>query len=143
MVLAALGSKQEVKAQHNSELDEVFELYCCMGYTLKEAADEIGVKYSTLKTWAWEAGVSFEKDTRKTRYLPQSIEYEGQEYTVTDLAKMHNIKRETLKNRLANGWGIKEALSTPVIEGNWKQRLSKDKSTSGVDIGRLWLRGKL
>ena len=143
MALDQLGSQQEVRSQYNSELDEVFELYCCMGYTLREAADEIGVKYSTLKTWAWEAGVSFEKDTRKTRYLPHKIEYEGREYTVTELARLHGIKRETLKNRLGNGWGIKEALSTPVVEGNWKQRLSKDKSRDGLDIGRLWLRGKL
>ena len=142
--MVALGSKREVKAQHNTEdLEEVFELYLFMGYTLREAAEELGIKYSTLKTWAWEAGYRFNKDISRERYRPRLVEYEGKEYTITGLAKLHGMNRVTLKNRLANGWGMKEALSKPVTQGNYKQRQGRDREPTGTDMQSLWLRGKI
>jgi len=141
--LAQLGSKQEVQKQHNSEMEEVFELYLNLGYTLREAAEEIGVKLSTLKTWAWEADVSFAKDTNTRRYLPNYIDHKGKQWTVKDLAAFHGLTRSALSTRLRNGWTLEAALKQPIRAGNYMPRKGKDKSTDGVDTGRLWLRGKL
>lgn len=141
--MVALGSKQELRAQHNSDLEEVFELYLFMGYTMREAADELGVKYSTLKTWAWEAGVTLHKDNSRERYRPTILEYKGKEYNLTELAKAHGMTRETLKNRLANDWDLEKALTIPVTQGNYKPRIGRDREPTGTDIQSLWLRGKL
>ena len=137
------SSKVEVCSQHNSELDEVFELFINMGYTVKEAAQEMEVSYLTLKTWAWSEGASFVKDTSKARYLPHYVEFEGERYTITGLAKKLGMSRHTLSNRLKNGWDLMDAITTPVKEGNYKPRSGRDKSIEGIDLGRLWLRGKL
>jgi len=134
--------KQRLTKQLNTDADEIFEMYRSMGYTLRETADELEVKYSTLKTWAWKAGVKFNEVRDPNDYLPKKIKYKGSQYTVSELAKMAGISRSVVSDRLRNGWSVERAVTTP-LQPRREPSKGKDKSTEGVDIGRLWLRGKL
>lgn len=42
------------------------------------------------------------------------ITYKGQNHTVTEWARLYNIKPPSLRNRLRKGWDFEKALTTPV-----------------------------
>lgn len=136
--------KKRLTERYNAELSETFESYRLMGYTLRETAEELDVKYTTLKTWAWEAGVKFKEHRDHEDFLPKRVKYKGKEYTIAELARLNGMSRRTLSGRLRNGWSIEAAVETPVRNRTeMAQAKGKDKSRDGLDTGRLWLRGKL
>lgn len=134
--------KQRIVDQLNTEVDEIFEMYRTMGYTLRETANELDIKYSTLKTWAWKAGVKFNVERDPNEYLPKKIKYKGKYHTVAELAKQAGLDRRVVSDRLRNGWSVEKAVTTPLQERR-PPSVGKDKSRDGLDMGRLWLRGKL
>ena len=136
--------RKAIAERYNASLGDTIKLYAAMGYTLREASDELGIKYSTLKTWAWNIDVKFDEHRDPSDYLPRSIEYEGGEYTVTDLAKKFGLPRSVVSDRLRNGWPVDKAVTRDVAHPSYSivKAEGRDKSRLGVDLGRLWLRGK-
>ena len=45
--------------RYNCSQEEIITLFSLRGYTLRETAKALDVKYSTLKTQAWELGIHF------------------------------------------------------------------------------------
>ena len=74
-----------LKERYNCETKEILQLFALRGYTLRETADRLEMKYSTLKTQAWELGISFKPLTEVDR-RPAHIVYQGKEYLIKDLA---------------------------------------------------------
>lgn len=143
MELNVASTKQEISLRYNADLCEVFELFSRRGFTLRETAERLRVNPSSLKTWAWREGIKFAPDRNKARYLPHYIDYQGSRYTLSSLATKCGVNRKTLSTRIGNGWSIEEATTTPVRAGIYKHRLGHDRELTGLDAGRLWLRGKL
>jgi hypothetical protein len=137
--------QRKVSSRYNASLSDIIKMYADMGYTLREASEELNLKYSTLKTWAWTMDVKFVEHREPSDYLPRAIEYEGEEYTVTDLAKKFGLPRSVVSDRLRNGWPVEKAVTRGVAYTRRcvPHSAGSDKSTDGMDIGRLWLRGKL
>lgn len=61
--------------------------------------------------WATKAE---QANNRRNNHI---IEYNGEKYTLREIARKHGLIDTTLKARLNNGWDIEEALSTPAIIG--------------------------
>ena len=137
--------QKKVSSRYNASLGDIIKMYASMGYTLREASEELNLKYSTLKTWAWSRDVKFVEHREASDYLPRSIEYNGGDYTVTDLAKKFGLPRSVVSDRLRNGWSVEDAVTRCVAHTRHyvPHANGSDKSTNGIDIGRLWLRGKL
>ena len=142
MVLAQLRKK--ISNRYNASLSDIIRMYADMGYTIREASEELNLKYSTLKTWAWSRDVKFVEYRNPSDYLPKAIEYDGVEYTVTDLAKKFDLPRSIVSDRLRNGWPVEEAVTRVVahVKHHVPHNVGSDKSTDGMDVGRMWLRGK-
>lgn len=136
--------RKKISNRYNASLGDIIRMYASMGYTLREASEELNLKYSTLKTWAWTRNVKFLEHRDPSDYLPRAIEYNGMEYTVTDLAKKFGLPRSVVSDRLRNGWPVEEAVTRGVahVRHYVPHSVGSDKSTDGMDIGRLWLRGK-
>jgi DNA mismatch repair ATPase MutL len=130
-----------LKERYNCETKEILQLFALRGYTLRETADRLEMKYSTLKTQAWELGISFKPLTEVDR-RPAHIVYQGKEYLIKDLAAEHGMKMKTLSDRLRYGWTAEQAVTTPVRDGNWTHREGTDREPTGTDITSIWLRKK-
>ena len=120
---------------------EILTLFSLRGFTLRETAERLGVKYSTLKTQAWELKIHFNPDTEVDR-RPAHVMYEGKEYMIKDLAEEHSMNWKTLSDRLRYGWTAEQAVSIPVREGNWTHREGQDREPTGTDVTSMWLRKK-
>ena len=130
-----------LKERYNCETQEILQLFAMRGYTLRETADRLEIKYSSLKTQAWELGIHFTPVDDVNR-SPDPIMYEGKEYLIKDLAAAHGMKLKTLSDRLRYGWTAEQAVTTPVRMGNWKHRDGKDREPTGTDITSIWLKKK-
>ena len=128
-----------LKERYNCETKEILQLFSLRGYTLRETADRLGMKYSTIKTQAWELGIEFHngKDAIDRTHR---VTYNGIEYTTKELADMSGIPRKTLSDRLRYGWTAEQAMTTPVRDGNWMHREGTDRTPTGTDITSIWLR---
>lgn len=49
------------------------------------------------------------------------LTYGDKTYTMSELAKLYNIKYDTLKQRLKSGWNLELALKQEVVDGNRKK----------------------
>jgi len=127
--------------RYNCSRKEIITLFSLRGYTLRETAKALGMKYSTLKTQAWELGIKFTPITDVDR-SPAHIVYKGKEYRIKDLAADHGMSRKTLSDRLRYGWTAEQAVTTPVRGGNWTHREGTDREPTGTDITSMWLRKK-
>lgn len=65
----------------------------------------------------WVSKMEQSNNTRQVK----NIVYKGKEYTITELARMYNINRGSLANRLKNGWSVNDALNETYDN---KERLS-------------------
>lgn len=54
------------------------------------------------------------KEQANNKRTNRIVEYNGEKYTVTQLAKKANIKKTTLKERLNMGWSVKDAVEKPI-----------------------------
>jgi hypothetical protein len=97
------------------------------------------VKYSTLKTQAWELKIHFNPDEKVDR-RPAHVKYQGKEYMIKDLANEHGMSWKTLSDRLRYGWTAEQAVTIPVRDGNWTYREGTDREPTGTDITSMWLR---
>ena len=125
--------------RYNCSREEIITLYSLRGFTLRETAEALDMKYSTLKTQAWELGIRFTPITEVDR-SPAHIVYKGKEYMIKDLAAEHDMSWKTLSDRLRYGWTAEQAVTTPVRMGNWTHREGKDREPTGTDITSIWLR---
>ncbi len=41
------------------------------------------------------------------------VRYNGREYTLAQLSKLHGVAPSAINNRLLNGWKLEDAISTP------------------------------
>jgi len=130
-----------LKERYNCETKEILQLFAMRGYTLRETASRLEMKYSTLKTQAWKLGINFAAVSDVNR-RPAHIVYQGKEYMIKDLAAEHGMKRRTLSDRLRYGWTAEQAVTTPVRDGNWTHREGTDREPTGTDITSIWLRKK-
>ena len=120
--------REKVIGQHNSDLDEILIDLSKKGYTLREAANVLSLKYDTLKHWAAHFEVKF------------PTEYAVRHEAIKALAKKYNINPTTVSDRLRNGWELEDALKTPVRQGNWTYR--KQRETKITTVSQYWLRRK-
>ena len=139
--VATRRSHNYLRERYNCSHKEIITLFSLRGYTLRETAKALDMKYSTLKTQAWELNIHFAPDKRVNR-LPKEISYNGKVWMVKDLAKEHNMNWKTLSDRLRYGWTAEEAVTTPVRDGNWTHREGRDREPTGTDITSIWLRKK-
>ena len=109
------------------------------GYTLRETAERLEMKYSTIKTQAWELGIEF-LNGKDAINRSQRVIYNGVDHTIKELASMSGIPRKTLSDRLRYGWTAEQAMTTPVRDGNWTHREGQDREPTGTDITSMWLR---
>ena len=125
--------------RYNCSRKEIITLFSMRGFTLRETAEALDMKYSTLKTQAWELGIKF-APMQAVGFCPAHIVYEGKEYMIKDLAAEHDMSWKTLSDRLRYGWTTEQAVTTPVRQGNWTHREGKDRQPTGTDITSIWLR---
>ncbi len=82
--------------------------------SLPDWCDELGLDASTIRAriqaygWDTERALT-EKIKNETRYF----EYDGQYYTIKELADKYNVCKFLLKNRFNQGWSVQKALTTP------------------------------
>ena len=50
----------------------------------------------------------------------KTVEYRGENYTISELAEVCNLPPRTLYSRLKNGWSVDDATTTPVRFNNQK-----------------------
>jgi|TARA_R110000782_G_scaffold196346_1_gene285664 hypothetical protein len=99
------------------------------------------MKYSTLKTQAWNLGIQF-NNGKDAIDRTHRVTYQGVDYTTKELSDMSGIPRKTLMDRLRYGWTAEQAMTTPVRMGNWTHREGTDREPTGTDITSIWLRKK-
>jgi len=138
-LVAKRRSHNYLRERYNCSHKEIITLFAMRGYTLRETAKALDMKYSTLKTQAWGLGISFKPLTEVDR-SPGHIMYQGREYLIKDLAADHGMKMKTLSDRLRYGWTAEQAVTTPVRDGNWTHREGTDREPTGTDITSIWLR---
>lgn len=89
-------------------------------HVLKEWAEILGIKYTTLYTRMHRGGLSFEEAIKEDPYN-RLVEYNGTKKSLKELASLSNIPYSTLLTRLnKHKWTLEEALNTP-----YKGRRSK------------------
>lgn len=49
-------------------------------------------------------------------YSKQIYEYQGVEYSISQLSRQFNIRRDILSRRLKSGWSVEKAVNTPTRE---------------------------
>ena len=130
-----------LRDRYNCSQEEIITLFSLRGYTLRETAKALDVKYSTLKTQAWELGITF-NNGKDAINRAHRVTYQGVDYTTKELSDMSGIPRKTLMDRLRYGWTAEQAMTTPVRMGNWTHREGKDREPTGTDITSIWLRKK-
>ncbi len=70
----------------------------------------------------------------KSNFKPLLYWYKDKQYTISEIAKMSNLKRHTVCWRLANGWSVEDTMSTPTrIIGSKSKRI---KSNVTVNISQ-------
>jgi len=141
------GSVQLVKRRprkllnerYNCEMAEILGLFALRGYTLRETADRLEIKYSTLKTQAWELDIKFTSG-RSAIDRKHKVTFQGREMGIKELADEHSMNWQTLSDRLRYGWTAEEAVTTPIRMGNWTHREGTDREPTGTDVTSIWLR---
>ena len=98
----------------------------------------IGCEIFTLKTQAWELGITF-NNGKDAIDRSNRVTYQGVDYTTKEL-DMSGVPRKTLMDRLRYGWTAEQAMTTPVRMGNWTHRDGRDREPTGTDITSIWLR---
>jgi lambda repressor-like predicted transcriptional regulator len=121
------------------ETAEILTLFSLRGFTLRETAERLGVKYSTLKTQAWELKIRF-TDGSGAIDRKHTVTYKGKEMGIKELADQHGMSWKTLSDRLRYGWTAEQAVTIPVRHGNWTYREGTDREPTGTDITSMWLR---
>ena len=130
-----------LKERYNCETKEILQLFSLRGYTLRETANALEMKYSTLKTQAWELNIKF-KNGSSTIDRHRKVMFHGREVGIKELADENNMNWKTLSDRLRYGWTAEEAVIQPVRGGNWTHREGTDREPTGTDITSIWLRKK-
>ena len=139
--MATRRSHNYLRERYNCETKEILQLFALRGYTLRETADALDMKYSTLKTQAWNLGIQF-NNGKDAIDRTHRVTYQGVDYTTKELSDMSGIPRKTLMDRLRYGWTAEQAMTTPVRMGNWTHREGTDREPTGTDITSIWLRKK-
>tara|TARA_B110000208_G_scaffold86020_1_gene108956 strand:- start:302 stop:730 length:429 start_codon:yes stop_codon:yes gene_type:complete len=139
--VATRRSHNYLRERYNCETKEILQLFALRGYTLRETADALDMKYSTLKTQAWNLGIQF-NNGKDAIDRTHRVTYQGVDYTTKELSDMSGIPRKTLMDRLRYGWTAEQAMTTPVRMGNWTHREGTDREPTGTDITSIWLRKK-
>ena len=139
--MATRRSHNYLRERYNCETKEILQLFALRGYTLRETADALDMKYSTLKTQAWNLGIQF-NNGKDAIDRTHRVTYQGVDYTTKELSDMSGIPRKTLMDRLRYGWTAEQAMTTPVRMGNWTYREGTDREPTGTDITSIWLRKK-
>jgi len=138
-LVAKRRSHNYLRERYNCSHEEIITLFSMRGYTLRETAQALDMKYSTLKTQAWKLGIKF-TPVDMPGFNPANVIYQGKEYLIKDLASEHGMKMKTLSDRLRYGWTAEQAVTTPVRDGNWTHREGTDREPTGTDITSIWLR---
>lgn len=128
-----------LEARYNCSVAEILQFFAMRGFTLRESAERLDMKYSTIKTQAWELGIVF-NNGKGSIDRSHRITYNGEEYTIKELAELSGIPRKTLSDRLRYGWSVEQALNEPVREGNWHHREGRDREPQAGDVESVWLR---
>ena len=87
--------------------------------TIPEWAQRIGVKEATLRKrlirpgWTVERAISAPDEKSDKGRGGMMVQFNGKEMTVAKMAKEHGIPRSLLRNRIAAGWTVEKALTTP------------------------------
>ena len=128
-----------LRERYNCETSEILQLFALRDYTLRETADALEMKYSTLKTQAWELNIQF-KNGSATIDRNHKVSVDGREVGIKELADEYHMNWKTLSDRLRYGWTAEEAITTPIRNGNWMHREGQDRTPTGTDITSIWLR---
>ncbi len=80
---------------------------------LKEWAETLGIKYTTLYNRIYRSGLSFEEAIKDDPFNRQ-INIDGESHTLKEWCDIYNIKFQTVINRIhKHHWDIKDAITIP------------------------------
>ena len=72
---------------------------------------------------------------RKNTSFCRKIEYRGETYTLSDLARKVGMKRETIANRLDYGWSVEDAVNKPIeIHNGWKPKRKESEDPMKIKV---------
>ena len=128
-----------LRDRYNCDTSVILQFFALRGFTLREAAERLDMKYSTIKTQAWELGIVF-RNGKGAIDRHHRVTYLGKEYTIRELSEFSGIPRKTLSDRLRYGWGVEQAIGEPVRHGNWIHRDGRDREPKPHDAESIWLR---
>lgn len=71
-----------------------------------------------------------QKEQQNNKRSNRIIEYDGEKYTLTQLAERFGIRRTTLKERLNMGWSVEDAVNRPIRKRTKRWRPSDMRKES-------------
>lgn len=86
------------------------------GYTEKLTIDRIDVNGDYCPENCRWSTYLVQQNNRRNNHI---IEYQGKEYTVSELARKHDVSPTLVSGRLRKGWSIEEALSKEDFRGKY------------------------
>lgn len=75
------------------------------------------------KGWSIEENLKIKPGILKNHGKEYLYEYKGKKYTLRKLAEMNGLTKNALVKRLQNGWGLYEAIETPLVIRNKKKEV--------------------
>jgi len=128
-----------LRDRYNCDTSVILQFFALRGFTLREASERLGIKYSTIKTRAWELGIVFQNG-KEAIDRHHRVLHLGEEYTIRELSELSGIPRKTLSDRLRYGWTVEQSIGEPVRQGNWQYREGRDREPHPNDVESVWLR---
>lgn len=120
----------DYKTQERNRSINVFVEFEGKRILLIELSESCGIPYQLLydrifrQNWTVDEAVNIKKLEKSQRIKPHIqkteiiLEVDGKKRRLTEVANEYGISRELLYGRIAAGWSVEKALSTPSCKGN-------------------------
>lgn len=106
------------KEQANNKRTNTFLTFNNKTQTLAMWANETGINAETIayrlkNKWTIDSALTTAVRGSVDSPLSTHVTYQGEIFSLTELAEKYGLNRGTLSNRLVSGWGIEAAVTTP------------------------------